>query len=275
MTTNPLVELVASRLAWFARLSACALVVIGVAACESGGGDSSSSADPAASAAMPNATSNTSTPTTTPAPSSSTATPQALGVTYRGEGTFYDANGSGNCSFEPSPNDLMVAAMNTQDYAGSAVCGEFVEITGPKGKVVVRITDRCPECKPGDIDLSAQAFERIAEPVAGRVPIAWQVVAGDVQGPVSYRYKEGSTQFWIAIQVRNHRLPITKLEILPTGSTTWIDTTRMDYNYFVHPTPIAPGPLQARVTALGGATVQNMLPAPQGGLVVGGTAQFP
>ena len=31
---------------------------------------------------------------------------------YAGEATYYDADGSGNCSFPASPEDLMVAAMN-------------------------------------------------------------------------------------------------------------------------------------------------------------------
>lgn len=200
---------------------------------------------------------------------------RALSPTYQGEGTFYGATGQGNCSYDPSPSDLMIAAMNHSQYAGSAACGEFVEVTGPKGKVTVRIVDQCPECKPGDIDLSTQAFAKIADPVAGRVPISWFVVPGNVSGPVSFRYKEGSTRWWTAIQVRNHRLPITRLEIKPTGSSTWINVSRTDYNYFVYPTPIPSGPVQVRVTALGGATLQQQLPEPQGGLVVPGTGQFP
>lgn len=199
----------------------------------------------------------------------------ALSPAYTGEGTFYGATGGGNCSFDPSPGNLMVAAMNHTDYAGSAACGEFVAVTGPRGSVTVRITDQCPECRPGDIDLSEQAFATIADPVAGRVPISWYVVAGDVTGPVAYRYKEGSTRWWTAIQVRNHRLPITKLEILPNGATTWINVDRTDYNYFVYPTAIAAGPLMVRVTALGGATLLQTLPEPAGGLIVQGSGQFP
>jgi len=115
-----------------------------------------------------------------------------------GDGTFYDADGSGNCSFDPSPDDLMVAAMNQTDYAGSAACGACAAIDGPDGSVVVRIVDRCPECSPGDIDLSADAFARIAAPVAGRVAIRWRYVACAVVGPVRYRFKEGSNPFWTA-----------------------------------------------------------------------------
>src|SRR5579871_1280562 len=56
--------------------------------------------------------------------------------THTGQGTFYSADGTGNCGFDKSA-DLMVAAMNHTDYAGSAVCGECVAITGPDRKSVV------------------------------------------------------------------------------------------------------------------------------------------
>jgi len=251
-------------LGWQQRLTAllACTAVAGLTACGGGGGGASSTTAPAPATGTDTGTGNT-------------GATQTLSASFSGEGTFYGATGEGQCSFDASPSDLMVAAMNDHDYANAAACGEFVAVTGPKGSVTVRITDRCPECKPGDVDLSAEAFARIADPVAGRVPITWNVVAGGLQGPLAFRFKEGSTRFWTAIQVRNHRLPITALEIKPSGSADWIGVQRADYNYFVHPIEIASGPLQVRVTALGGATLVSTLPEPVGGLVVQGTEQFP
>lgn len=234
-----------------------------------GGGDSSVAAASTGSSAGP-------TPAPSSAPAAGSASPLALGATRTGEGTYYaEATGDGACLFGPSPEDMMIAALNAPDWASAAACGAFAEVTGPKGTAIVRIVDRCPECKSGDLDFSPQAFDRIADRGAGRVPITWRIVAGEVSGPVQYRYKEGSTRFWTAIQVRNHRVPVAKLEILPAGASAWIEAARADYNYFIHPDPIAAGSLQVRVTALTGATVLNILPEPQGGLVVSGTAQFP
>ncbi|MGH7330711.1 MAG: expansin EXLX1 family cellulose-binding protein, partial [Polyangiaceae bacterium] len=68
-----------------------------------------------------------------------------VGKSENGRATYYDADGSGNCSFDPSPNDLDVAAMDDPEWNNSAVCGECVAITGPNGNVTVRIVDRCPE----------------------------------------------------------------------------------------------------------------------------------
>ncbi len=116
---------------------------------------------------------------------------------------------------------------------------------------------------------------RCSEPAAGRVPITWQVVAGDVQGPIAFRFKEGSSRYRTAIQVRNHRLPITGLAIDPAGSATWIDVERLDCNYFVYPLEIASGALQVPVTALGGATLVSSVPEPVGGVGVQGDGQFP
>ena len=37
--------------------------------------------------------------------------PETFGETYTGDGTYYDsANGSGACMFDPSPNDMDIAA---------------------------------------------------------------------------------------------------------------------------------------------------------------------
>lgn len=88
-----------------------------------------------------------------------------------GEATYYDADGTGACGF-PKSNDFMVAAMNGAQYSKS-ICGKCVEVTGPLGKVTVRIVDLCPGCKRGDLDLSQTAFQKIAKLSAGRVPITW------------------------------------------------------------------------------------------------------
>jgi expansin (peptidoglycan-binding protein) len=69
----------------------------------------------------------------------------------------------------------MVAAMNKAQYAKS-VCGKCILVTGPKGTVKVRIVDLCPGCASGDVDLSEEAFAKIALLSAGRVKISWSFV---------------------------------------------------------------------------------------------------
>jgi expansin (peptidoglycan-binding protein) len=192
---------------------------------------------------------------------------------HTGEGTFYGATGAGNCSFDPSPQDLMVAAMNAIDYANSAICGAFVEITGPKGTVTVRIVDKCPECPVGNVDLSAQAFERIADPIAGRVPISWRIVSPEISGPIRYRFKEGSSQWWTGIQIRNHRNPIAKVEYR-NAAGQFITVPRLDYNYFIQEGGMGVGPYTFRVTDMYGNVLMDTI-ALQEGVDIAGAGQFP
>jgi len=173
---------------------------------------------------------------------------------HSGQATYYDfADGSGACSFDPSPNDLMVAAMNAPDYAGSAACGSCARVSGPSGEITVRIVDLCPECPAGNLDLSPQAFELIAPLEQGRVPITWQYVACEVSGPLDYRFKDGSNQWWTGVQVRNHRHAIAKFEVAKDGVFTAVP--REDYNYFVAESGFGPGPFEFRVTDVYGGVV--------------------
>ncbi|MBK8049786.1 MAG: hypothetical protein IPK16_23365 [Anaerolineales bacterium] len=194
---------------------------------------------------------------------------------HQGLATYYGATGAGACSFPPSPKDLMVAAMNAVEYDHAAVCGEYVHVTGPKGAVTVRIVDLCPECKAGHLDLSQEAFARIANLVEGRVAITWQVVSPAMQGPIAYHFKDGSNQWWTAVQVRNHRNPIAKLEYL-AGGKVWVNVPRTDYNYFVQTNPgMGPGPYSFRVTdSYGNVLVDKEIPHRENG-TVDGAKQFP
>lgn len=165
-----------------------------------------------------------------------------------GRATYYAADGRGNCSFDATPHDLYVAAINGTDYGVAAWCGGCVEVTGPTGTVIVRIVDSCGGCARGDLDLSERAFAEISPLSAGRVPIRWRGVACDVTGPVRYRFKEGSNPFWTAIQVRDHRYPIADLAARPDGSdAAWRSIARVDYNYFVTSAGLGSGPYELRL----------------------------
>ncbi|MEO6774905.1 MAG: expansin EXLX1 family cellulose-binding protein [Kofleriaceae bacterium] len=194
----------------------------------------------------------------------------------QGEGTYYAADGTGNCSFDPSPDDLLVAAMNKPDYGDAAWCGACVAVTGPKGVVTVRIVDSCPGCAHGDLDLSPQAFDMIADHAAGRVPISWHEVGCDVTGPIEYHFKDGANAYWTAVQLRNARYVTTKLEVMNNGAYTEIP--RLDYNYFVDASGLGPGPFEFRVTS---TRPQGELVLEDSGIALGdnvtrtGANQFP
>ncbi len=172
-----------------------------------------------------------------------------------GEGTYYDADGTGSCSFDASPGDLLVAAMNAPDYGAATWCGACLEVTGPMGTVVVRVVDQCPGCAHGDLDLSREAFEMISPLAAGRVPITWHAVACEVSGPIAYHFKDGANAYWTAIQIRDHRYPIARVEAR-TGDA-WQPIERVEYNYFVESDGLGAGPYALRVTDTRGHVVED------------------
>ncbi len=194
---------------------------------------------------------------------------------HTGIATYYYATGAGACGFDASPSDLMVAAMNAEEYNNASYCGAYVHVKGPKGTVIVRIVDLCPECKAGHLDLSQQAFAAIADLPQGRVPIEWQVISPDIPGSIAWHFKDGSNQWWTAIQVRNHRNPIAKLEYL-NGSGQWIAVPRVSYNYFVQTGPgMGVGPYTLRVTDWYGNQITNSGIQPGDNITVKGIGQFP
>lgn len=194
---------------------------------------------------------------------------------HQGVATYYYATGGGACSFDASPNDLLVAAMNAAEYGTAAYCGAYVHVSGPRGEVTVRIVDVCPGCGVGHLDLSQQAFAQIASLAQGRVSITWQVVSPDLTGPIAYHFYAGSNQWWTALQIRNHRNPIAKLEYRKADGQ-WVSVPRTSYNYFVQTNPgMGPGPYTFRVTdSYGNVLTDSGIPHVDGGTVNGG-GQFP
>ena len=213
-------------------------------------GSTSAAALPTSSSASPHAptpaqtpgstTKSTSKPSATPSSTGSQSTkatsPAGLiqpGQTYQGVATEYSAaDGDGACLFGPS-SDMMIAAMNERDYQNSEACGAHVLVRAANGATVtVLITNECPyPCAPGQLDLSQQAFAKIADPKAGRVDISWQLVSPATTGTISIRYKTGSSRYWCGIQVIGERNPVTRLEV-STGSG-WQQLPRSSYNYFL------------------------------------------
>ena len=167
----------------------------------------------------------------------------------------------------------MVGAMNEADYVGSAVCGACAHVVGPNGAIDVRIVDRCPECLSGDIDLSPQAFEQIAPLVQGRVPITWRFIECGVSGPIRFRFKEGSNQWWTAVQIRNHRNRIARLEYDNAG--VFEEVPREMYNYFVAASGMGPGPYRFRVTDVYGSELVEEGIVHLEAQEVSGAGQFP
>ncbi len=185
------------------------------------------------------------------------ASPAELFASEQGEGTWYDVNatGQGACGL-PAPDDGMIAAINDPQYADSAACGACLAVAGPLGEVVVKVVDRCPECQRGDLDLSKAAFAQIADPAQGRVQIRWHETPCNINDPLRYHFKDGANPDWVAIQVRNHRNRIARLEALGDDNRYHV-IPRAFYNYFVAEQGLGQGPLTFRVTDIFGNQIED------------------
>jgi expansin (peptidoglycan-binding protein) len=182
---------------------------------------------------------------------------------HTGTATYYAADGGGNCSFDAAGAGLYVA-LGPSEYAAGAACGEYLDVTGPKGTVRVKVTDQCPECEPGHLDLSKEAFAKIGAVVSGVIPVTYRQVADPkLPAALTVRVKDGASRYWLALRIDNHGNPLRSVEVR-TGST-WTALARADYNYWIKASGAGPGPFTLRLTDTAGhtATVSNVALAPQ------------
>ncbi|WP_238448019.1 expansin EXLX1 family cellulose-binding protein [Micromonospora sp. 4G55] len=194
------------------------------------------------------------------------AAPPAGGTVHKGKATFYDSKGAGgNCSYPSAPADRRYVALGPSEYAAGAACGGFLDVTGPRGTVRVLVMDQCPECEPGHLDLSREAFAEIADPVQGVVGISYRAaVDPPLPGPLTFRIKEGASQWWFAVLVGQHGNPLRSVELRQDGSGAWRAAARQDYNYWLIESGAGPGPYAIRVTDVHGhrATATGIRLAP-------------
>jgi expansin (peptidoglycan-binding protein) len=171
------------------------------------------------------------------------------GTTHKGKATFYDmGGGTGNCSFPAVPADDLFVALGETEYAGAAACGSYLDVTGPKGTVRVKVVDSCPPCTPGHLDLSRTAFGRIADHVTGIVGVTWKAVRNPpVPGPLSVRFKDGANAWWFAVLIDNHANPLTSVAAR-SGNGGWRTAVRKDYNYWIIEGGAGPGPFDLKIT---------------------------
>ncbi|KAH9450628.1 hypothetical protein MJO29_009711 [Puccinia striiformis f. sp. tritici] len=95
---------------------------------------------------------------------------------YSGKATWFIPD-TGACGDVNSTEDYIVA-MNHAQYQGGAPCHKTVSITNKAtGKSVqAKVTDECPPCAYGSLDLSPSVFKALGNMDDGILPISWQFV---------------------------------------------------------------------------------------------------
>ena len=219
-----------------------------------GGAGSAAGAGGSPSAgAVPSATAKPSPrPTPPPAPKAP-AVPAAAGAGRHGIATMYGpARPGGACLTMTIPASRYTAAASPADFAGGAACGSYVRVSGTRGTILVKIDNLCPECAPGHLDLSDEAFAAIDDPVKGQVPIAFEAVRNPpVAGGIVVRVKDGSSQWWLGLRIDNAGNALASVEVAD-GAGPFHPLTRQAWGWTVT-TPGA-GPFRVRVRDVYGQT---------------------
>ncbi|CAF0806090.1 unnamed protein product [Rotaria sp. Silwood1] len=106
------------------------------------------------------------------------------GGTFQGDATYYSVSvGYTACGTMNSDSEY-IAALNAPQFDPytpggnpnrNSLCGKLANVVGPLGSVTVKIVDRCPVCKYGDLDLSEAAFRAaVGDFSIGRARITWK-----------------------------------------------------------------------------------------------------
>jgi expansin (peptidoglycan-binding protein) len=183
-----------------------------------------------------------------------------------GEATHYElaSGGMGNCSYPSPPAGQLYVALSPSEYGGSAACGSYLQVSGPDGSVTVEVVDQCPECQAGHIDLSEQAFAKIAPLSAGLVPVTYHTITDPaLPAPLSMLVKAGSSAYYLALLPINNGNPLASVAV-SQGSGGWQALSRTTYGYWLAPSGAGPGPFSVRLTdSLGHqATVRGITISP-------------
>lgn len=166
------------------------------------------------------------------------------GQVYEGRATFYDAanptGGKGNSGYDvPSGAALAgVTAINNVQWNASEASGAFLKVSGPKQRagaapIIVQVSDLLYERADG-LDLSAEAFFQVAEPIDGVVDIEYELVSPDDSFVTPYGHSIGegivvegiseSNPYYGAIRLNNHRNPVESVDLLEEdGSLTALE----------------------------------------------------
>jgi len=198
----------------------------------------------------------------------------------KGDGTYYDGRGGQGqaCSIWPQPSfmrGLPTVAINNPQWAGSATCGMCVQVTGTgqgsgsnpiKGSFIAVVSDRCPECKTGDLDLAKSGD--------GRWKINWVAVDCPVQGGLQYIFQGSNAWYW-KIQVMNHRIPVNAVQFQGKDKV-WYNGIRTSDNFWNPPGGFSyPSfPANVRIQGVNNQWVSDVVPRISTSPVSGKGVQF-
>ena len=152
---------------------------------------------------------------------------------FSGDATaFGGSNEGGFCGFKQKSfnyDSKIQVALNSKQWNNSLNCGRCVSISYQNTPpITALISNKCPECKYGDLDLFEEAYSLIIKKSPGREKIKWDFIncpSDFVVGNIKLRI-DHINQYWLSINPENFACGIVKMEIL--FDTKWIEMDRND-----------------------------------------------
>jgi expansin (peptidoglycan-binding protein) len=167
---------------------------------------------------------------------------------YQGTATVYGGQiYGGSCGFKSiwankNMNFNYGVAINSKQYNNSLSCGKCVNIEYNNRNINAIVTDICPECQFGDLDLFTQTYNTLIQEDPGRKNIKWNFIdcPNDiVSNNLQLRIDE-INYYWLSIQPENFKCGISKIFIKQNNK--WLELTRNDNImtglYFIYNTKV-------------------------------------
>ncbi|XP_062586784.1 uncharacterized protein LOC134248393 [Saccostrea cucullata] len=200
---------------------------------------------------------------------------------YQGNGMFYEATHGGTCSYDPpsmppvAQNIDRTIAINAGQFYRGYGCGVCyrVNMSGKyngglpiDGTFTVFVKDFCPNCMPG--------VPALPENVDGLLGLEMQAIQCPV-GNSTLEYKfQGSSPYYIKLQVRNARIPATKVEFFQPKWQNWATLAHTHDGFWTFGVDPIERPVKApfliRLTAANGDRVVDSVPELVNGVVLQG-----
>lgn len=165
-----------------------------------------------------------------------------------GKVTFYGpASTGGACAASSVPANRYTVALGPEQYAAGAACGTYVDIEGERGTIRAKVTNLCPECERGHLDLSDEAFAALDDPGKGIAQVRYKAVRNPAVGPLTVQVKDGSNAYWLALRVDNHGNALDSVQVKGSGGS-WQSMALAEWGFWVLASGAGDGPLSVRVT---------------------------
>jgi len=203
--------------------------------------------------------------------------------------TWYAQSNVVACDIPMSEWPTYTAALSEAHFQRGLACGATARLIKNGKEIQVMIVDLCPKDEnpqwcSGDMthfDLGGtNAFSQLESVETGVTELDFEWLPTPVgNSPVKLRFKDQVNEYWVAIQVLNHRYPVAKLEINDPQSGSWLTGDRTEegmWNYWqFNFSQALQTPFQIRITDQYGQVIEETASTIQGDYMWTGQNQFP